>query len=147
MKIKASTRGLTFSFKENECFKVGTRYRYICDATNSEILIIPDENGKYKMSKKGVNEKPLLDLRNSEIKSLISEANYLEIEFLDDKIAIHIVKLSNTNIENLSDRELTDLLDKSEKTTIYTSKEALQQNNELLFDALKASGMFSAIIS
>ena len=144
MKIKASTRGLTFSFKENEWFKVGTRYRYVYNAINSEILIIPDENGKYKMSKKGINEKPLLDLRNSEIKELISEANYLEIEFFDDKIAIHIIKL-DANIENLSDRELTDLLDKSEKTTIYTSKEALQQNNELLFDALKTSGIFSAI--
>ena len=96
MKIKASARGLTFSFRENECFKVGTRYRYIYDVKNNEILIIPDENGKYKMSRKGTDEKPLVDLRNSEIKNLIEKANYLEIEFLEDKIAIHIIKLDLT---------------------------------------------------
>lgn len=146
IRIKTSKRGLTFSFKENESFKVGSRYRYIVDTTNNEIRLLPDNAGRYKLSRKGINEKPLVDLRNKEIRGVISSAKYLEIEIQDNIIAIHIIKLE-TNIEQLSDRKVIELLDKSEKTTIYTTKENLQENGKLLLEALQASGLFSTKIA
>ena len=90
MKIKYSKRGLTFSFRETESFKAGTRYRYIIDTANDEVILLPDENGKYIFSKKGKEEKPLVDLRNEEIRETIKNANYMEIEIQDDKIIVHV---------------------------------------------------------
>ena len=43
MRIKKSTRGLTFSFAENEKFRVGTKYRYVVDVQNSEVIILADD--------------------------------------------------------------------------------------------------------
>ena len=143
MKIKRSDRGLTFSFAENECFKAGTHYRYIVDTKKGEVLIIPDKEGKYTLSKKGKGQKPLVDLRNTEIKEAISGANYLEIEISDQKIVVHVINIS-VNTESLSDRELVELLDKSEKTVFEINKEDLLSNDHALVEMLTACGLFSA---
>ena len=50
MRIRKSNRGLTFSFAENEHFKVGSHYRYFVDVAKSEVIIVADENGKYKLN-------------------------------------------------------------------------------------------------
>lgn len=142
MRIRASLRGLTFSFKEQENFKVGTKYRYIIDISKNEICIIPDDNGKYKISRKGPNKKPLLDLRNQEIRTAISNAQYIEIRFVKNEIIVHIIK-SAANIEKSSNREIIDLLDKSEKESYAVSKDELCKNPNSLFKLLKSSGLFS----
>lgn len=141
MKIKYSKRGLTFSFKENDTFKVGTRYRYLVDIENSEVVLLPDENGKYKFSRKGEN-KPLVDLRNEEIKNVMSMARFMEIEIRDDKIIVHIVK-TNVNIDTLTDHELAELLDAKTDMSFCIDKEQLQSDNGSLADMLKAGGLFS----
>lgn len=142
MRISGSTRGLTFSFHENESFRVGTKYRYILNKNQNEIIILPDENGKLKVSQKGTQKKPLFDIRNKEVKEMISKANYIEIEFLDNKIVAHIISL-NASVEGLSDRELVDLLDKQDKTTIELPEEILQQDNGALKELLTVAGLFS----
>lgn len=146
MRIKYSKRGLTFSFKENDVFRAGVRYRYFIDVKNNELIIVPDENGKYIFSKKGDKNKPLVDLRNNEVKEVISMAKYMEIEVLDNKIIVHIIN-KNVNIEGLSDRELVDILDKSEKVTFEISKNALIEHDTALTDMLTASGLFSEKIN
>ena len=93
MRIRYSKRGLTFSFNANETFRPGVKYRYVIDTKDNSVIIIPDSEGKYIFSKKGENNKPLVDLRNKEIKDAISLAQYMEIELTDDKIIVHI-KLS-----------------------------------------------------
>ncbi|MEE1255977.1 MAG: DNA cytosine methyltransferase [Lachnospiraceae bacterium] len=142
MRISGSTRGLTFSFHENECFQVGTKYRYVLDKRKNEIIILPDEAGKLKVSQKGAQKKPLFDIRNKEVKEMISAADYIEIEFLENQIIAHIICL-NASVEGLSDRELVDLLDKQGKTTIELPEEILQQNNGALKELLTAAGLFS----
>lgn len=142
MKIKASSRGLTFSFRETDKFRAGSRYRYIVDKANNEVLILPDENGKYRFSKKGSLGKPLVDLRNEEIKEAMSESNYMEVEILDERIVVHIIKLK-CSIEGLSDVEVTDLIDRSEKVTFEIDKETLMENDEALSDMLRTAGLFS----
>ena len=141
MKIKYSKRGLTFSFQENETFKVGTRYRYLVDATNSEVILLPDENGKYKFSRKGIN-KPLVDLRNEEIREVMSMARFMEVEIQDDKIIVHIIK-TDVNIDTLTAHQLTDLLEKSELISFSIDKEILQENNAALREMLQVGGFFS----
>ena len=143
MKIKFSKRGLTFSFKETDVFKAGSRYRYVIDNQTSEIILLPDENGKYKFSRKGKMAKPLVDLRNEEIKRTMSMCRYMEVEIKDDKIIVHLIKLL-ANIEDLSDHEITELIDKSEKVTFEIDKEALLKNEQSLAEMLTASGLFSA---
>ncbi len=142
MRIKKSKRGLTFSFQENEYFKAGTHYRYIVDNKNEEVIILADENGKYKMSRKGVNAKPLVDLRNEEIKEAMSLASYMEIEIKDDKIIVHIIK-KDISVENLSDRDLAEMIDRSETVSFSIDKETLKKNDGSLSEMLTAAGFFS----
>lgn len=146
MRIRYSKRGLTFSFKENETFKAGTKYRYIVDTNDSSIIIIPDNEGKYKMSKKGEEHKPLVDLRNKEIKEAISLAQYMEIEITNDNIIIHVIK-KTINTEGLSDRETVELFDKEEKQTLILDRKDFIEHNTALIDALTAAGFFSAKIN
>lgn len=142
MRIKKSNRGLTFSFAENDHFRAGTHYRYIVDNASSEVIILADEKGKYKMSRKGANAKPLVDLRNEEIRQVMSMAAYMEVEVLDDKIIVHVIK-KNVNTEGLSDRDIVDLIDKSEDITFAIDKRSLIEHDSALVDMLTASGLFS----
>lgn len=142
MKIKASKRGLTFSFKENESFHVGTHYRYIMDTAKGELRIVPDKNGKLKTCQKGSDHKVLFDIRNKEIKDLLSDATYLEIEFLDNLIAVHIIRLQNVNIDTLTDVEVAKMIDSAQKETIYIPQDAIAANEEL-HSVLKTAGFFS----
>jgi len=143
MRIRYSNRGLTFSFKENETFKAGTKYRYIVDTKDSSIIIIPDEKGKYKISRKGSEQKPLIDLRNKEVKDAISLAEYMEIEITNDNIVIHVIK-KHVEVAGLSDKEIVDAFDNCEKQTIVLDKNEFIQNNTGIVDALSAAGIFSA---
>lgn len=142
MRIKKSNRGLTFSFAANENFKAGTHYRYIVDTQNSEVIILADENGKYKMSRKGANAKPLVDLRNEEIKQAMSLAAYMEVEILDDKIVVHIINKS-VNTENLSDHDIADLIGNHSDISFEIDKQTLIEHDSALVDMLTASGLFS----
>ena len=82
-KIKGSKRGLTFTLPT---LQIGTRYRYVIDKTHKEISIIPDENGNMTVSKKKTANtvKPLIDIRSAEIRELVSNADYIELEVLKD---------------------------------------------------------------
>lgn len=143
MKIKISKRGLTFSFKENETFRAGTRYRYIIDNRANEVIILPDDEGKYKMSRKGSEKKPLVDLRNEEIRKAMTAGQYMEVEIMDEKIIVHIIKLQ-VNAERTEDTDLAKMIDSSERTTFEIDRETLKNNNESLSEMLEASGLFSA---
>lgn len=143
MKIKFSQRGLTFSFKENDTFKAGTRYRYIVDNKLNEVILLPDENGKYKMSKKGTQAKPLVDLRNEKIRQAMALARFMEVEVLNDRIIVHIIK-ANVNTDTLTETEVTDIIGKSDEVTFSIDKFMLERDNRALSEMLTASGLFSA---
>ena len=142
MRIKMSERGLTFSFQRSDCFKPGTHYRYIIDNAKKEIILVADENGKYKMSRKGDKEKPLVDLRNKEIKDAMSGCRYMEIEMADDRIIVHLIKLLG-NVEGKSDIELAEMIERSESITFSIDKESLIDHDEALTDMLSSAGFFS----
>lgn len=142
MKIKMSNRGLTFSFAQNEQFKPGTHYRYIVDLRNSEIILLADEKGKYKLSKKGSAEKPLVDLRNKEIRAAMSGTKYMEVEINEDRIIVHLIKL-DVSLEGKSDIEIKDMIDRSENITFSIDKNNLINHDEGLVDTLAACGFFS----
>ena len=141
MRIRMSKRGLTFAFGENDAFKVGTRYRYIVDVEASEVILLPDENGKYRISRKGQAQKPLVDLRNEEIRKAMSSARYMEVEVCEDRIVVHIVKTS-VAITGLAEAEISDLIDKADKVTFEISKEDLVGEHDALSEMLASSGLF-----
>lgn len=144
MRIKFSKRGgLTFAFNETDTFRPGSRYRYIIDNINSEVILLPDANGKYKISKKGTHEKPLIDLRNAEIRQAMTNARYMEVEVQDEKIVVHIIK-ATLYTETTSETDLAEVIDKSDKITFEIDKEILLRENEALSDMLTAAGLFSA---
>ena len=93
-KIKTSKRGLTFSLQEGDGVYVGMKYRYIVDISSKTVNIIPDENGTHVVSKKRTKSsvKPLFDLRSKEVKALINNADFLEIELLDGQIIVSVHK-------------------------------------------------------
>lgn len=88
-RIKSSQRGLTFSLTEEE-IPIGTHYRYIVDTFKKQVYIIPDEEGKLKVSKKktGNSVKPLFDLRSKEVRDLVASADYLEVETENNQITV-----------------------------------------------------------
>ena len=100
MKIKKSLRGLTFSLGKNNNVSIGDKYRYFIDKNNNEIVIVLDENGTNTVSRKktGNSYKPLFDIRSAEVKELCSNADFIEIEVLEDKIVAHTYQKVKTSI-------------------------------------------------
>lgn len=100
MKLKKSVRGLTFSLKE-KLFGIGTKYRYIVDKENKEVIIIPDANGNMTVSRKksGDGFKPLFDIRSREVREMVSSCDYLEVEVKKNRIIVR-------TIEKISTREV-----------------------------------------
>ncbi len=145
MRIKTSKRGLTFSFTEKgDVFRAGAHYRYFIDTARNEIVIVPDEHGKYKISQKGPHKKPLFDLRNEEIREAIRDATYLEVEICDEKIVVHIYHLDRIETEGLSDRELAEHLDTKECEELVVTKEQLEDlQSDEIGQMLKSAGLFS----
>ena len=91
-KIKKSKRGLTFTLNQ---MKIGERYKYVIDKAKKEIRIIPDISGKITVSRKkcGKSVKPLMDIRSSEVRELVSSADSIELEMLSGgNILVRIIK-------------------------------------------------------
>lgn len=90
-KIKASKRGLTFSISKE---RIGCKFRYIIDKKHSEIRICFDEKGENTVSRKkcGNNYKALFDLRSKQVKEMVADADYLEIEQKGNEIIVHVYK-------------------------------------------------------
>lgn len=91
-KLRKSNRGLTFSL--DDVTKIGSKFRYIIDKAKSEIVIVPDENGTGTVSRKksGNGYKPLYDIRSKEVRELVSNADYLEVEEQNEKVIVHVYK-------------------------------------------------------
>lgn len=109
--IRKSNRGLTFSLQEDQA-AIGSRYNYYIDKERKEIVIVADPKGKLTVSRKrsGKGFKPLYDIRSAEVRKLCSEADYMQIEVLDDKIIVHTYKqvkeksrLLRNNIVSIAD--------------------------------------------
>ena len=143
MRIKKSVRGgLTFTFDENEVFKVGTKYRYFVDVQNSEVIILPAEDGKYQISKKGPHAKPHVDLRNEEIRHAMEDARYMEVEIRESRIIVHVIKLA-AGLDCCDEIDVTDLIDRDADITFSIDKESLQNDHKALSEMLTAAGLFS----
>lgn len=100
-RIKKSKRGLTFTL---ENLSIGQRYKYIVDTHKKQIHIVPDDNGSMTVSRKkcGANYKPLVDIRSKEIRELVSNADYIELEVLKSgDVLVTIRKKAKANRSNV----------------------------------------------
>lgn len=131
-KIKRSDRGLTFSLL-NEQAAIGSRYDYFIDKERKEIVIIGNPAGKLKVSRKrsGNGFKPLYDIRSAEVRKLCSEADYMQIEVLDDKIVVHTY------------RKVTQISKAVRSNVIHIADIIGEKTGEIILDM--ASGMNAAL--
>ena len=86
--IKKSKRGLTFSFRETEHLRIGSRYDYLI--TKQGIRIVASEKGRYKVSRKrnGSSWSPLIDLRNKEVLDTIAKLGDIRLSVMDEAILV-----------------------------------------------------------
>lgn len=86
--IKKSKRGLTFSFRETEHLRIGSRYDYLI--TKQDIRIVASEKGRYKVSRKrnGSSWSPLIDLRNKEVLDTIAKLGDIRLSIMDEAILV-----------------------------------------------------------
>lgn len=86
--IKKSKRGLTFSFRETEHLRIGSRYDYLI--TKQGIRIVASEKGRYKVSRKrnGFSWSPLIDLRNKEVLDTIAKLGDIRLSIMDEAILV-----------------------------------------------------------
>lgn len=86
--IKKSKRGLTFSFRETEHLRIGSRYDYLI--TKQGIRIVVSEKGRYKVSRKrnGSSWSPLIDLRNKEVLDTIAKLGDIRLSIMDEAILV-----------------------------------------------------------
>ena len=92
-KIKSSKRGLTFSFPSMGAFKPGAKYRYIIDVSQKQLLIIPSQDGGLVVSRKksGNQVRALFDMRSREVRELLLQAQYIEVEISETKIQANLI--------------------------------------------------------
>lgn len=138
-KIKSSRRGLTFSLEESDV-AIGTRFRYVIDVRNRAVNIILDDAGGHTVSRKksGKQLRPLFDLRSAEVKQLIADADFIELEITEEGIFAYPRKARKAVLRTFKcDKvSLEDVLGKR------TGKVALP----LLMVANMAAGMEHAVI-
>lgn len=86
--IKKSKRGLTFSFRETEHLRIGSRYDYLI--TKQGTRIVASEKGRYKVSRKrnGSSWSPLIDLRNKEVLDTIAKLGDIRLSIMDEAILV-----------------------------------------------------------
>ena len=90
--IKASDRGLTFSFKHKK-FKIGSFYNYIVVPKSNKIYIIPTKEGlKVSKKKATIENNALIDIRNKKILRFTNKADKLGIQFKENSIVITAFK-------------------------------------------------------
>lgn len=126
-KIKKSKRGLTFTTEKDE--KIGTKFRYFIDKKKNQIIIEESINGGSTVSRKksGKRYKALYDIRSKEVKELISNADYLEIDEAGSQIIVKIYQSVKKNY----------IAKKS--NIVHLEDVLLKQTGQIILD--KASGM------
>lgn len=93
--MKPSKRGLYIQDKEllETVFQPSTAFTYEIDLENRVIMIKPAKVSKNRVSKRALKTgtiKPVIDIRNSEIKELLAEADTIEITIDTDSIYVKI---------------------------------------------------------
>ncbi|MGN0485548.1 MAG: DNA cytosine methyltransferase [Lachnospiraceae bacterium] len=92
--IKASKRGLTFSFPSSGKFSPGEHFRYVIEPQQNRITIVPTQEGGNTISKKrsGLMIRSLIDIRTREIKEMVSGAAKIEVEIEQNLIVVRVLQ-------------------------------------------------------
>lgn len=93
-RLKASKRGITFSFmnkdkrdKSKTQFDIGEKF--IIDVKARKMIILPSEGGMTVSKKKtGSKDKSLFDIRNHKALSAFEGSDYLEVTIYEDHILV-----------------------------------------------------------
>ncbi|MEK4488014.1 DNA cytosine methyltransferase [Psychrobacillus sp. FSL H8-0484] len=92
-KAKNSKRGLYLQDSElkQTAFQPGTPIKYVIDNKNKQMVILPsDTNSLNTVSKRKTKTgmKPVIDIRNHEALKVFKDADYLQVEILENQILV-----------------------------------------------------------
>ena len=135
-RIKASKRGVTFSFDgKGTKFNCGQHYKYIVDVKSGKIFIISCKDG-LKVSKKKIGNKikSLIDLRNEKIKNATEKADYLQILFYKDKIIVNSYAEEKINIFSKENSKIKTKINKIINKVINLKDKKLKRINSYIFN-------------
>lgn len=110
MKLKErlmKTKGNRIYIQDKELsmsnFKVGQNYKYIFDFSSNSLLIVPDDKGRMKVSKRVREESinPVIDIRSQDALGHFSQYDCLELAIYEDKIIVKgLEKEDNLNVKS-----------------------------------------------
>lgn len=91
-KAKNSTRGIYLQDIELQqtAFQPGTNFKYVIDTKNKKMVILPSEDSSNTVSKRTIKTgvKPVIDIRKKEVLSIFKDADFLQVEILEDQITV-----------------------------------------------------------
>lgn len=101
-KAKSSKRGIYLQDKEllQTNFQSGTHFKYIVDAKNKKLIILPSNSNKdNKVSKRAMSwgNKPVIDVRKKDALEVFRDCDYLQVEIYNDQIIVEVFNEVNEN--------------------------------------------------
>ena len=146
--LKMSKRGITFSFdsKESEKFSIGSKYTYVYDVDQNNLVIFPSDNEGNTVSRKkaGSTVKSLIDIRNSKVLEQFKGSKYLVVTVEDEMIRVEGI----TELAESESDEHSKVSSKSQVVTMAQIKASKKSKSLLipkavLSKARKAAGFES----
>lgn len=125
-KAKNSKRGLYLQDIEIQQtdFKVGSPFKYIIDNKNKKIVIVPSQEPSLNTVSKRTTKnglKPVIDIRNRNALSVFKDADYLEVEILQDQIIVSGFEESKESFLSKASKKVSNLFTQQKKVIDISS--------------------------
>ncbi|MDQ0255503.1 DNA (cytosine-5)-methyltransferase 1 [Evansella vedderi] len=143
-KAKVSERGIYLQDRQlqDTIFQPSTRYKYVMDMENKQIIILSsDDDSGNLVSKRKLKDgvKPVIDIRDKKALSVFEGSDYLQVEIFDDKVIVQgyeqVGERLSSKAKNTLKRStkqsnvvsINDILNVRKKSEIVLSKDELSK--------------------
>lgn len=124
-KAKNSKRGLYLQDVElkQTTFQPGTNFKYVIDAKNKKMVILPSDTSVNTVSKRATKQgiKPVIDIRNKEALSIFKEADYLQVEIQEDQIIVSGYEEKTSSALSKTTKKIASVFSKKSNVLDITS--------------------------
>jgi DNA (cytosine-5)-methyltransferase 1 len=124
-KAKNSKRGFYLQDIElkQTAFQPGTNFKYVIDAKNKKMIILPSEASVNTVSKRSTKTgvKPVIDIRNKEVLSVFKEADFLQVEIQEDQIIVSGYEDKSSSIIEKASKKIAKVFSKKSNVLDITS--------------------------
>jgi DNA (cytosine-5)-methyltransferase 1 len=134
-KAKNSKRGLYLQDIElkQTAFQPGTNFKYVIDAKNKKIVILPAEDSANTVSKRKIKAglKPVIDIRNKKALSVFEEADYLQVEIHESQIIVSGYEEKASNVLQKASKKISSVFSRKTKAVDITSLLDVRKTSEI----------------